>query len=321
MPSFLLALVFLFYFYKHSYVFVQASSISGDIVPYTAPLERREDLDGSTDSWLLQSSKGGDSPLLFSATVNQKNVAALTAPNTNSNNFPSRPNNMNNNNDELLLSEATTSETGLQLASGNNCRASSTNDDSTTLESSRQQQQMAAGKQSPPMEQRNIRGRRRSRRRRGENSVVVQVPSTRACPVPLPLTLPPPSTQQPQNAQNPPRPQKNKKKKTTTPTSPPDANTHPPQPSPPPLPASADLDWNEEMYPSLFRIPTDGYSEGGYNPSCIIKTHGLLPLGVCDSGDDEDVQGSARDFQGNLIDARVFIDAVAFKLERCRLGT
>lgn len=74
------------------------------------------------------------------------------------------------------------------------------------------------------------------------------------------------------------------------------------------------------MYPLLFRIPTDGYTEGGYNPTCITKTDGLLPLGVCDSGSDEDVQGSARDFYGNQVDAGVFLDAVAFKLERCRLG-
>lgn len=74
------------------------------------------------------------------------------------------------------------------------------------------------------------------------------------------------------------------------------------------------------MYPLLFRIPTDGYAGGGYNPTCITKTDGLLPLGVCDSGSDEDVQGSARDVYGNQVDAGVFLDAVAFKLERCRLG-
>lgn len=74
------------------------------------------------------------------------------------------------------------------------------------------------------------------------------------------------------------------------------------------------------MYPSLFRIPTDGYTEGGYNPTCIMKTDGLLPLGVCDSGNDEDVQGSTRDLYGNQVDAGLFLDAVAFKLERCGLG-
>lgn len=74
------------------------------------------------------------------------------------------------------------------------------------------------------------------------------------------------------------------------------------------------------MYPSLFRIPTDGYTEGGYNPNCIMKTDGLLPLGVCDSGNAEDVQGSARDLYGNHVDAEVFLDSVAFKLERCGLG-
>lgn len=51
-----------------------------------------------------------------------------------------------------------------------------------------------------------------------------------------------------------------------------------------------------------------------------MKTDGLLPLGVCDSGDDEDVQGSTRDFYGNHVDAGVFLDSVAFKLERCGLG-
>lgn len=326
MPSFLLALMFLFYFYKNSFVFVQASSISGDIVPYTAPLERRGDLDSSTDPWLLQMPKGGDLSLFPGAAINQEDVAAVTAPNTNSNNFLSSPPNIINvNNDKLLLSDVTTSETGLLLASNTDCRSSSANIDSTTLESNRRQQpQMAAGQPSLPTEKRNIRGRmRRRRRRRGENSVVVEVPPKDACPAPpLPLSLPP-STQQPQNAQNALPPQKNRKKKTTTA---PKANPQPsppsqaPQTSPPPPPSSADLNWNEEMYPSLFRIPTDGYTEGGYNPTCITKTDGLLPLGVCDSGDNEDVQGSARDFYGNPIDAAVFLDAVAFKLERCRLG-
>lgn len=74
------------------------------------------------------------------------------------------------------------------------------------------------------------------------------------------------------------------------------------------------------MYPSLFRIPTDGYTEGGYNPTCIMKTNGLLPLGVCDSGDKDDVQGSTRDLYGNQVDAGLFLDAVAFKLEHCGLG-
>lgn len=74
------------------------------------------------------------------------------------------------------------------------------------------------------------------------------------------------------------------------------------------------------MYPSLFRIPTDGYTEGGYNPTCIMKTDGLLPKGVCDSGNDEDVQGSTRDLYGNRINTGLFLDAVAFKLDRCDLG-
>lgn len=329
MPSFLLALLFSFCFYKQSFFsFVQASSISGDVVPYTAPLERRGDLDSSTDTWLLQAPKGGeDSSPLFSAPIDQKNVAALTAPNTNSNNFISSPTNINNN-DKLLLSEATTSEVGLLLASNTNCRSSlAADDDSTTLGSSQQQQQqqMAAGQQSPTEKRkRSIGGRRRRRRRWGDNSVVVPPPAN-ACPAPVSLPLsPPPSTQ---NAQKNPSPQGIKKKKTKAPTKAddppqPNGNTQQQQQSPSPSPpsSSADLDWDKDMYPSLFRIPIDGYTEGGYNPTCITKTDGLLPLGVCDSGDAEDVQGSARDFYGNPVDATVFLDAVAFKLEACRLG-
>lgn len=51
-----------------------------------------------------------------------------------------------------------------------------------------------------------------------------------------------------------------------------------------------------------------------------MKTNGLLPKGVCDSGDDEDVQGSTRDLYGNRVNTGLFLDAVAFKLDRCDLG-
>lgn len=279
---------------------------------------------------ILEGGGGGDSPLLFSGPTTSRdqkiNVAELiTVPNTNSNeNFISGPNdnNINNNNNDkplLLLSEAeaeaTTSETSSSLlASNTNCKSSSSIDDDSAMLEYSQQQQIAAGQQSP-IEKRNIRGRRRRRRRFGETSGVSA--PTDACPTP-PLLLSPPSTAQPQKAQNPPRPQKGKKKKTTSDPPQSDGNTEG-KISPPPS-SSADLDWSQDMYPSLFRIPTDGYTEGGYNPTCIMKTNGLLPLGVCDSGEAEDVQGSKRDLYGNQINTGFFLDAVAFKLDRCELG-
>lgn len=224
----------------------------------------------------------GDSPL---PAIDQ-NVAALMAPNTAAtNHFPSP------NNDNKLLSETTTSETestGLLIASNTDCRSST---DYGTLES---HQQTAA--QQSPTDERNARRRRRARRE--ENSVVrVDDAPTYVCPL-NPAPQPSPSTEQRLTA---PEEVPKKKKKQTDPKS--NENTRVVHPS------GADLNWNSDIY-----------SKGGYNPTCITKTNGLLPLGVCDSGDDEDRRNSIYDINGNLIDSSVFLDSIAFKLNHCRLG-
>lgn len=291
MPSFFLTLILLLCFCE-DFFFVQGSR--GDtILQYTAP----EDSGSSTDTWLLQPE--GDSSLLLGATIDQKEKSL--APNTNT---AAAASNFLSPNDKLLSETATTtSETesstgGLLLgsSSNNDCGSSSTDD------STRESHQQTAAQQNPTKK---LTTRRRLRR--GEDA------STTFCPL---NSLPAPA---PASAPENPSPQR-KKKKTATKPKEPQPNGDTPDQVVPPTPSTADLNWNNEMYPSLFRIPADGYIEGGYNPTCIIKTNGLLPLGVCDSGDDKDRQNSLYDINGNLVDSGLFLDAVAFKLNHCRLG-
>lgn len=309
MPSVLIALILFLYFCKDSFL-VQGSQ--GDTaIQYIAP----DDLGSSnSDTWLLQQNKENSS-LLPGATINQKKENP--APDTDTatagaSNFLSLDDN------KLLFGTMTTTATasetesstggllpGSGSSSNSDCRSSSTDD--STLDFS---QQKTTTQQNTTKKRDDIRGRRQRRRRqrRGEEGDA----SKTFCPVP-------PSMQQTPNAPENPSPQRTtkKKKKKKKKTAQQNGNN---EQQPPAVPSIADLNWDKEMYPLLFRIPTDGYSEGGYNPACITKTNGLLPLGVCDSGDDEDRHNSMYDINGNLVDSRLFLDAVAFKLNNCRLG-
>lgn len=314
MLSFFLALILFLYFCKNSF-FVQGSQ--GDTtLQYTALDDSGSSSSSDSDAWLLQPEEE-DSSLLLGATINQKKENPApntdTATTTTASNFLSF-------NDKLLPETTTTTTTSetesssggllLGISSNNDCRSSSTDD--STLESGRQK-----ATQENPTKKRNIRGRqRRRRRRRGEDA------SKTFCPAPLlSPPPPPPSTQQTPNALENPSPQKKKKKNSgPKPGEEPQPNGDTQPQIVPPVPSTADLNWDKEMFPSLFRIPADGYSEGGYNPACITKTNGLLPLGICDSGDDEDRLNSMYDINGNPVDSGLFLDAVAFKLNNCRLG-
>lgn len=308
MPSFLLALILFLYFSKDLF-FVQGSR--GDNILQDRAPDDFGSSSSDSDTWLLQP-KGDSSPLLDPNIDQNENLGPDTdTPAAANSNFPSY-----NDENKLLLSETTTnSETGsgggflLGSSSSNNneCRSSSSSTDDSTLESGRQ----TAATQQNPTKKRNIRGRWR---RRGQEDA-----SKTFCTAPPPLS---PSRQQTPNVLENPSPQRKKKKKKKTTAAPqgPEQQQGDEEAVPPTTPSIADLNWDKEMYPSLFRIPTDGYSEAGYNPTCIIKTNGLLPLGVCDSGNDEDRQNSMYDTNGNPVDIGLFLDAVTHKLNHCRLG-
>lgn len=306
MPSFLLALILFLYFSKDPF-FVQGSR--GDTILQDRAPDDFGSSSSDSDTWLLQP-KGDSSPLLGPNIDQNENLGPDTdTPAAANSNFPSY-----NDENKLLLSETTTnSETGsgggFLLSSNNECRSSSSSTDDSTLESGRQ----TAATQQNPTKKRNIRGRWR---RRGQEEDASKTLCTAAPPPPLS-----PSRQQTPNALENPSPQRKKKKKKTTAAPPgPEQQQGDEEAVPPTTPSIADLNWDKEMYPSLFRIPTDGYSEAGYNPTCIIKTNGLLPLGVCDSGIDEDRQNSMYDTNGNPVDTSLFLDAVTHKLNHCRLG-
>lgn len=309
MPSFLLALILFLYFSKDPF-FVQGSR--GDTILQDRAPDDFGSSSSDSDTWLLQP-KGDSSPLLGPNIDQNENLGPDTdTPAAANSNFPSY-----NDENKLLLSETTTnSETGSggglllgSSSSNNECRSSSSSTDDSTLESGRQ----TAATQQNPTKKRNIRGRWR---RRGQEEDASKTFCTAAPPPPLS-----PSRQQTPNALENPSPQrKKKKKKTTAAPQGPEQQQGDEEAVPPTTPSIADLNWDKEMYPSLFRIPTDGYSEAGYNPTCIIKTNGLLPLGVCDSGNDEDRQNSMYDTNGNPVDIGLFLDAVTHKLNHCRLG-
>lgn len=70
--------------------------------------------------------------------------------------------------------------------------------------------------------------------------------------------------------------------------------------------------------PAPFRIPVYDPIFNGRNPICVIHTHGLLPLAICDSGDINQRYDSDRDKFTSFIEYPHQFPT--YRLEHCTLG-